>query len=700
MPYNLSATDRQKEIADKADTFANVLLAVSEIHGIGDQYFRDINESVTTNVATVCMLNANLEHRQTSIPEVQKCINDFGCLTDMVNQIQTALHMKVVVGEIAPKKNDRRNIKDNKTKSVEKKREEEQRAEDEPIMQKSGMFFDEEAVRKSKMPDKYAEQGMSVDEYVAICRKEAENYYETLHFVLSELLGAGNEKMFDQARGLRNIINRILQNPDVKDILSAQHDFLDWDEALREGQITVINTALELGQNASTALGILVMLLMKHSVVRRPKKARMNHFLYIDEAAQYMHPMYEDFFALYRQYGVACTIAMQSLSQFEKSPVSKYLRGVIMEAGIHIVFGRLTPDEMKTYEALSGLTTKEVVQVSENANSEFDENYSITRGQRTSLQEEATINGTRTRMRQFREVTVYMIDEGNVKDGFVAKVQFSQKSDFTDRPEVKYNFAQFAEFELTDITEEEEKRRMAEQPVEKYETDYHYRTKDISSPIRDSEVPVVKGEGRLKTAPRRVERKDSSDAEGKKADTLPDGEETKRRLRMAEKYRQQLLDGEDITSFRSPQARATYQKKQDAVIKARQEAEKAMAYGEEEEDDGISLTDTDVFPDENKKTQHKPAVQDAQEEQDVHSVQKKPVIEIPDGMDDMDLLSLASGGGAAGDEDNKEGSGEGEEASEAVTNEDTDAEEADTDDETDEEEDDVEEDEGWIGLGM
>ncbi|MCR5236917.1 MAG: TraM recognition domain-containing protein [Lachnospiraceae bacterium] len=679
VPFNLMPDERQKEIADKAENFADVLLAVSEIHGIGDQYFRDINESVTTNVATVCMLNANLEHRQTGITEVQRCINDFGCLTDMVSAIQKALHMEVIIGEIASAKKDKKNMKNSReVKSMDvKKQEEEAEAQSELLKQRSGMNFKRQEVEAEGLPEAYKKLGMSLDEYVNMCEKEAENYYETIHFVLTELLGAGNEKMYDQARGLRNIINRILQNPDIKDILGAKEDFLDWDTALRENQITVINTALELGPNASTALGLFVMLLMKHAIMRRPKKMRSNHFLYIDEAAQYMHPMYEDFFALYRQYGVACTLAMQSLSQMEKTPLSKYLRGVIMGAGVHIVFGRISPEEMKVYEAMSGMTSKEIVQISENSNSEFDENYSITRGMRTSVQKEATLTGDKARMRQFREVTVFMIDEGNVKSGFVAKVSFSNKADFRERPETDFNFAKFADFDLTDITAAEEKRAQAEEGFARFETDGSYSMGDVSSPYAESAVPVVKSEDRRRRLLAEPD-DDEDDEDGKKAKVIqmPESEAARRRLTETDRLKSIISDSEDnYTSFRSTVDRASYEKEQRRIKKAREETEKRLQKEKEEEKDeqedaapdgGIDAIDDDPIAllrkkDEERKARAKSAAKakkkkNPEPETETRKEEATVQVSIPDGFDDMNdnLLSMATGASVAPTEDSED----------------------------------------------
>ena len=154
-------------------------------------------------------------------------------------------------------------------------------------------------------------------------------YYQQLLFVSQELLGAGSKEMFSQARGLRNLINKVLQDTRIKTKLSEKDEGrIDFDAMLSDNEIAVVNTAIELGKSASTAFGLFFILLHKVSVLRRPLETRTPHFLWIDEASQYMHPCYEDMISLYRQYGVAVAITLQSLTQTEKSSATAYLKNV------------------------------------------------------------------------------------------------------------------------------------------------------------------------------------------------------------------------------------------------------------------------------------------------------------------------------------------------------------------------------------
>ena len=380
-----------------------------------------------------CMLHANLNRKQTSITEIQQCINEFHELEYRVAEIQDFLHTYVVVQSTAKKKENRGSFAQNADIADER---------EESFTKEAKQF--REVVSIDEIPPQLVEKGITIEEYNEQLRAEGDAYYETIHFVKQELLGDGSEKMFDQARGLRNLINKLLLDPRVKKVLSAQgKDFIDWDRALARNEITVINTANEFSKESSTALGLFIMLNLTVSIFRRPPATRTNHFITIDEASQYMHPMYEDMFALFRQYRVSTHLMMQSLSQMDKNETTKYLKGVIMGAGTHIVFGRTGTDEMKYYEALSGMKTEVVEQSSTSSNSEFDENYSISANTRTSSQRVSQLEGSAIRVRNFQEVTVFMTDEGSVKKGFVAKVHFLKKADFADRHLTYINWAKY-----------------------------------------------------------------------------------------------------------------------------------------------------------------------------------------------------------------------------------------------------------------
>lgn len=443
IPLDIDPEERQIQISNKAQNFAEVLLTVSELHGSGDTYFRDINTAVTSNIAAMCMLRANLYGHQTNIAEIQTCINDFANLRPVVSDIERKFHMQINLSDIGGKYV-------NKANSVSREDMEETRNMRPPLVLNVPELTDE-----NEIPEYLRQRGMTLKEYDDCIRQQAQNYYESLHYVHLELLGPGAAQMFDQARGLRNLINKLVFDPRIKRLMSAtEKNFIDWDKALARGEITLINTALDIGPHASTALGLFLMLSMKTAIMGRLKYAKnglSNHFLYIDEAAQYMHPMFEDMFALYRQYRVACCLAMQSISQMRKTKMTEYLMGVIMGAGVHIVFGRLNADEMRYYEKMGGMDQVQTLQKTVSHNSQFDPNGRITTMERNINETKNVLEGHKIRTRDFQEVSVFMIDAGRVLKGFIAKAAFPKKKDYEDKGVTHIDFTKYAKFDVNSL---------------------------------------------------------------------------------------------------------------------------------------------------------------------------------------------------------------------------------------------------------
>lgn len=384
IPLGLSENERLIRISEASTVFAEVLIATNQQSGEGDQYFTDISLSVSSNVSTVIMLANNIQGKQTYIDEVQNCIGNFNNLKEYVDVIED--HYKIAVNASAP-------LTKGKSSSAEN-------------------LFTKETKKETG--------------------NEKENpYYQQILFVKQELLGAGAEDMFSQARGLRNLINKVLLDPRIKTRLSAApEDRIDFDGILANNEITVVNTAIELSKNTSTAFGLFFILLHKTSVLRRPAATRTPHFLWIDEATQYMHQCYEDMISLYRQYRCAVVITLQSLSQTQRSKSTAYLKEVFLGAGTHIVFGRLTPDEMKLYSEMGGISREMEEQLSINQSSILNKDSSFTESVRMTPTVKNIMEGADLRILGFQELTVFTIDNGRVLPGQHARVFFATEDAF------------------------------------------------------------------------------------------------------------------------------------------------------------------------------------------------------------------------------------------------------------------------------
>lgn len=393
IPFGLTENERLIHITQASSMFAEVLIATNQMSGDIDPYFKDIALTVCSNVATVIMLFKNIKGEQAYIEDIQEAINDFKKLDEYVQFIEE--HYKITI--------DAKEIKEKK--SIQLGAEEFQR--------KNNTQLGEQKKQES-------------------IKAKANPYYLQILFVKQELLGAGAEDMFSQSRGLRNLINKVIVDPRIRAKLSAQDEYtmLNFDELLAENQITIVNTAIELGASTSTAFGLFFILLHKISVLRRPIDTRTPHFLWIDEATQYMHPCYEDMIALYRQFKCAVTISLQSLNQTEKSRSTAYLKEVFLGAGTHIVFGRLTPEEQKIYSEMGGIVREVDEQITYTSSSLVSSTPSSSESTRRTNVMTNVVEGSDMRLRDFQELTVFTIDNGRVLPAIIARVFFVKPEAF------------------------------------------------------------------------------------------------------------------------------------------------------------------------------------------------------------------------------------------------------------------------------
>lgn len=392
-------------INDAATAFTQVILTANQTQGPGDPYFGEINDSVTTNIAIAVMLANSISKKQTNITEIQQCINNFADLAPYVKTIEDYYQIDVKASEIV----------------------------------------------SARQQNSQNAQAINLKNQNAASSKLSEGrdnkYYQTIQFIKQELLGPGQEKMYDQARGLRNLINFILRDPRYMELLSVpQEQAINFTRILRQCEVTVINTALEFGQKKSTAFGLFNLLNFAIAVKKRlgDERDQLNpHFLWIDEASQWMHPVYDELINLWRKFKVSGNLAMQSVSQMEKSSATAYLKEVILKAGSQIVFGRVSAEEMRMYSELAGLTKEEMVQKTTSSSSVFAANASQNTSERTTPNEAENISGSSVRIRDFQEVSVFTVDEGRVIPGFIAKLNFAPRSAFEKQQIKRINWAKY-----------------------------------------------------------------------------------------------------------------------------------------------------------------------------------------------------------------------------------------------------------------
>ncbi len=146
-----------------------------------------------------------------------------------------------------------------------------------------------------------------------------------------------------------NKIDTLLRYPGVKSILCNRTNNINFDEALKNGNVTIVCTRRgDLGAVAHKYFGMFFILLMQHSVLSRPgtERTRIPHFLYIDEFPIYISKATEPIFTLYRKYRVGAIISAQNLSQLDgENSKLNYRSTILANCGTKLFFGNNAPED-------------------------------------------------------------------------------------------------------------------------------------------------------------------------------------------------------------------------------------------------------------------------------------------------------------------------------------------------------------------
>ena len=152
-------------------------------------------------------------------------------------------------------------------------------------------------------------------------------------------------------------LDNLLRYPGVKNILCNRNNNLDYDKALRDGEITLVCTRRgDLGESAHKAFGLFFILLMQQSILSRPgnDSNRIPNFLYIDDFPTYICKATEPIYTLYRKYKVATVLDSQNLSQLKgDAELSKgdYFRDLILSNCVNkVIFGNALPEDVQWWQ--------------------------------------------------------------------------------------------------------------------------------------------------------------------------------------------------------------------------------------------------------------------------------------------------------------------------------------------------------------
>ena len=169
--------------------------------------------------------------------------------------------------------------------------------------------------------------------------------------------GSGRKETERFLYGAITQLNNLLRHPGLKKALCGKTNILNFDKALKDGAvITACSRKGELGIIQGKAFGMFFIMQFQDAVLRRTgnEDSRTPHFLYIDEFPEYINKDMDVMFTLFRKYRCGVTIALQNLSQLEKSGKGYYRQTVLANTKTQIVFGDTVPEDSKYWEEAFG----------------------------------------------------------------------------------------------------------------------------------------------------------------------------------------------------------------------------------------------------------------------------------------------------------------------------------------------------------
>lgn len=198
--------------------------------------------------------------------------------------------------------------------------------------------------------------------YKLLIRYFEKNFYKpSLNingFEIPGTRGSGRKDTEKFLYGAITQLNNLVRHPGLKAALCGKHNLINFDEALENGSIiTACSRKGELGILQAKAFGMFFILQFQDAVLRRKgnEDSRTPHFLYIDEFPEYINKDMEVMFTLFRKYRCGVSVALQNLSQLEKSGQSYYRQVVLANTKTQIVFGDTVPEDSAYWASAFGI---------------------------------------------------------------------------------------------------------------------------------------------------------------------------------------------------------------------------------------------------------------------------------------------------------------------------------------------------------
>lgn len=203
------------------------------------------------------------------------------------------------------------------------------------------------------------------NKYKLLIKYFEKNFYKpSLNINGYEIPGSKGSGRKDTERFLYGAItqlNNLVRNPGLKAALCGKQNVIDFDKALANGSvITACSRKGELGIIQAKAFGMFFILQFQDAVLRRKgnEDSRTPHFLYIDEFPEYITKDMDVMFTLFRKYRCGVTVAIQNLSQLDKTGQGYYRQTVLANTKTQIVFGDTVPEDSDYWNKAFGMEKK------------------------------------------------------------------------------------------------------------------------------------------------------------------------------------------------------------------------------------------------------------------------------------------------------------------------------------------------------
>lgn len=262
-------------------------------------------------------------------------------------------------------------------------------------------------------------------------------------------------------------LDSLLRYSGVKNILCNRVNTINFDKALKNGEVTLVCTRRgDLGPSIHTAFGLFCILMMQYSVLRRPgtEKDRVPHFLYIDEFADFVGASTDPLFTLYRKYKVSTIVSVQNLSQLDGRD-KKHRQIVTSNCSNKFVFGNNSPEDNEWWSKEIGDKKEwQFTNAYDTAKGEYDPKLTgIKYGPKTKYQP------GKIQSLKFKQSFYKLRNLGGKSDTGIVNLSFLSASYSEKKPVKEYPFDKYnSGYSTTTVEDTDEKSKVKKANLKNY----------------------------------------------------------------------------------------------------------------------------------------------------------------------------------------------------------------------------------------